>query len=134
MLVDLAGADPDRLAQMLRDTFGRGERQVQVKPMTPRSHRVTMFRIPQYMTKARYTSVVGERHIWLRNEDIVAMALWRDNLPLQWHRFTWGIQRCTQDEDDRRSRPQAAHRPLAHGHHRRSSAWRRVAASSLIAS
>jgi hypothetical protein len=91
LLVDLAGSDPDRLAEMLRAAFGRGERQVQVKPMQLRSHRRNIFRLSQYMTKARYTHDVGERHVWMSNEDIVALALWRDYLPSQWHRFTWGV-------------------------------------------
>ena len=36
-----------------------------------------------------------------------------------------------QDQDDRRSRPQVAHRALAHGHHGRSPARRRAAAGCL---
>jgi len=42
-----------------------------------------------------------------------------------------GCQRGAQEEDDRRSCPQAAHRALAHGHHRRSAARRRAARRGL---
>jgi hypothetical protein len=42
-----------------------------------------------------------------------------------------GCQRGTQNEDDRRPCPQAAHRALAYGYHRRSPARRRAAASGL---
>jgi hypothetical protein len=76
----------------LRDAWGTGERQVQVKPMQPRSHRSNLHRLAQYMTKARHCSVVEGRHIWWTNEDIAAVALWRDRQPAQWHRFTWGVR------------------------------------------
>ena len=78
MLVDCADADPSNLTAALQDCWARGERQVQVKPMLPRSHRLNIFRITQYMTKARYSSVVDGRHAWWTNEDINTVALWRD--------------------------------------------------------
>ena len=92
MLIDFADADPASFAEMLRDSWGRGERQVQVKPMLPRPHRSNIFRIAQYMTKARYSSVVNGRHVWWTNEDIAAIALWRDRRSAQWHRCTWGVR------------------------------------------
>jgi hypothetical protein len=45
------------------------------------------------MTKARFTRSVGNRREWLSIEDIVTLALWRDRLSAQWHRFTWGVHR-----------------------------------------
>jgi hypothetical protein len=92
MLIDFADADPASLAEMLRDGWGRGGRQVQFKPMLPRSNRLNLFRMAQYMTKARYSSAVDGRHIWWTNEDIAAIALWRDRQPAQWHRFTFGVR------------------------------------------
>ena len=92
MLIDFADADPASLAEMLRDGWGRGGREVQFKPMLPRTHRLNIFRIAQYMTKARYSSVVGGRHAWWSNEDIARIALWRDRQPAQWHRFTFGVR------------------------------------------
>jgi hypothetical protein len=92
MLIDFADADPASLAEVLRDGWGRGGREVQVKPMLPRSHRSNIYRIARYMTKARYSSVVDGRHVWWTNEDIAAIALWRDRLPSQWHRFTFGVR------------------------------------------
>ncbi len=93
MLIVFADADPAHLAEMLRVGWGRGGREVQVKPMLPRSHRFNIFRIAQYMTKARYSSVLDGSHVWWTNEDIAAIALWRDRLPAQWHRFTVGVRR-----------------------------------------
>jgi hypothetical protein len=92
MLVDVAGAEPSALAQMLRGAWGTGERQVQVKSMLPRSHRLNIFRMAQYMTKARYSSMMDGGHVWWTNEDIADVSLWRDRQPTQWHRFTWGVK------------------------------------------
>lgn len=92
MLVDLAGSEPSTLAGVLRDAWGRGAKQVQVKPMLQRSHRLNIFRLSEYMTKARYSSVVGGRHLWWTNSEIAAVALWRDHQPAQWHRFTFGVR------------------------------------------
>ena len=92
MLVDLGGAEPTVLAHLLRAVWGTGERQVQVKPMLPRSHRANVARIAQYMTKARYSSSLDGHHVWWSNEEIAAVALWRDRRSAQWHRFTFGVR------------------------------------------
>ena len=89
LLIDLAGADVDKLAEMLRDGWGTGARQVQVNS----DHRANIIRFAHYMTKARLTRNVGNRREWLANEDIVTLALWRDRQSAQWHRFTWGVHR-----------------------------------------
>jgi hypothetical protein len=93
MLIDLAGADVDKLAEMLRDGWGTGSRQVQIKLLERRDHRANIIRCAHYMTKARFTRSVGNRREWLSIEDIVTLALWRDRLSAQWHRFTWGVHR-----------------------------------------
>ncbi len=96
LLVDLGTTDADRLADMLRDAWGRGDRQVQVKTMKQRSHRANVSRLAKYMTKARYTEAAeGERkrkREWMSYDDILALITWRDARPAQWHRFTWGIR------------------------------------------
>jgi hypothetical protein len=94
LLVDLAGGDADRLLDLLRDVWGRGDRQVQAKMMRQREHQANVLRLARYMTKARYTQSVGtgaERE-WMSNEDIVAVVRWRDRQSHQWHRFTWGVR------------------------------------------
>jgi hypothetical protein len=93
LLIGLDGADAETLAQMLREAWGTGSRQVQIKVLEPRDHRANIIRCAHYMTKARFTRTVGNRREWLSNEDIVTLALWRDRLSAQWHRFTWGIHR-----------------------------------------
>ena len=93
LLIDLAGADADKLAEMLRDGWGTGARQVQIKVLERRDHRANIIRFAHYMTKARFTRSVGNRREWLSIEDIVTLALWRDRLSAQWHRFTWGVHR-----------------------------------------
>jgi hypothetical protein len=92
LLVDLAGGDPRRLGEMLRTAWGHGSRQVQIKVMQQREHRANIIRLAHYMTKARYTRDVDGRREWLSTEDIVTLALWRDRLPAQWHRFNFGIR------------------------------------------
>ena len=94
MLVDLGNADADHLAEVLRGVWGRGDRQVQVKTMRRRSHRANVRRLAEYMTKARYTQAAeGERkREWMSYEDILALVMWRDRRPAQWHRFSWGVR------------------------------------------
>jgi hypothetical protein len=93
MLVDLAGVDPDLVAKRLRDAWGRGNRQVQVKSLNAQRHQyANLYRIASYMTKPRYTYAAEDRRLWLSNEDIAALALWRDRLPNQWHRFTIAVR------------------------------------------
>jgi hypothetical protein len=115
MLVDLGTGSADVLADMLRDRWGRGERQVQVKAMRRRNHRFNVRRVAEYMCKARYTQDVGEgKREWLPYEDVLALIMWRDRLPAQWHRFTWGL---------RLEQPPSL--PLPVGRTRRRSAWSR---------
>jgi hypothetical protein len=94
MLIDLAGADADRLIDRLRDVWGRGDRQVQVETMQQRGHQANVLRLARYMCKARYTQSVGTGagREWMSNEDIVALVRWRDRQSHQWHRFTWGVR------------------------------------------
>jgi hypothetical protein len=92
LLVDLAGADPQRLGRLLRAARGAGSRQVQIKVMQQRAHRANIIRLAHYMTRARYTRDIGDHREWLSNEEIVTVAMWRDRLPAQWHRFTWGVR------------------------------------------
>jgi hypothetical protein len=58
LLVYLAGADPDKLAELLRGAWP-GDRHVQVKNMEKREHQANLRRLAQYMCKARYTKAVG---------------------------------------------------------------------------
>jgi hypothetical protein len=44
------------------------------------------------MTKARLTEVVDGKRIWMSYPDILALVMWRDRMPAQWHRFTWGVR------------------------------------------
>lgn len=92
MLIDFADADPSGLAELLRGAWGSGDRQVQVKHMEPRPHRSNIYRLTLYMTKARYASMVDGKYLWWTNEQIAAVALWRDRHPSQGHRFTWGVK------------------------------------------
>ena len=74
LLIDLAGADVDKLAKMLREGWGTGARQVQVKMLERRDHRANIIRCAHYMTKARFTRTVGNRREWLSIEDIVTLS------------------------------------------------------------
>jgi hypothetical protein len=92
LLIDLGTASADDLARMLRDVWGRGERQVQVKTLKPRNHRLNIRRLTEYMTKARLTETVDGRRIWMSYANILTLVMWRDRMPAQWHRFTWGVR------------------------------------------
>jgi len=92
MLVDLGGANADELAKMLRCAW-KGARHVQIKPMEARDHEANLTRLAHYLIKARFTHSVGNRREWLPVEQIVELALWRDGLPAQWHRFSWHVRR-----------------------------------------
>ena len=91
MLVDLSGVDGNALAKGLRTAWS-GYRQVQTKLMEKRDHQANLMRLAHYMTKARYTSSVGNRREWLSNGDMVTLAQWRDRQSAQWHRFTWNVR------------------------------------------
>jgi hypothetical protein len=44
------------------------------------------------MNKARYTEATPHGRAWMDDQDIAALAMWRDTMPRQWQRFTIGVR------------------------------------------
>ena len=92
MLVDLFAVTPEDLGAALRAAWPE-PRAVMIKHLTDRDHKINIKRLSAYMMKARYTVSGPERREWMDFPDIVRVAEWRDRMPTQWHRWSWGLKR-----------------------------------------